>query len=70
MVGVAVGLVLTAHDLGHRAEHLGLLDHVGTEFGDALLVLPGDQYRRPAGDRVVQGELTDVVHQRGVLELE
>ena len=65
-----VGLVLPTHDLGHRAEHLGLLDHVGAERGDALLVLAGDQHGGPAGDRVVQRQLADVVHQRGVLELE
>src|SRR5690349_20685858 len=55
MVGITVGLVLPAYDLGHRTQYLGLLDDVGAELGDALLVLPGDQHGRPAGNRVVQG---------------
>ena len=67
---VAVGLVLPADDLGHRTEHLGLLDHVGAQLGDALLVLPGDQDGGPAGNRVAQRQLADVVHERGILELE
>src|SRR5689334_5741702 len=70
VLGVAVRLVLPADDLGHRAEHLGLLDHVGPELGDALLILPGDQDGGTAGNRVVQRQLADVVHERGVLELE
>src|SRR6476661_5967673 len=47
VVGITVGLVLPTYDLGHRTQYLGLLDDVRAEFGDALLVLPGDQHGGP-----------------------
>src|ERR1700751_4284610 len=58
-----------APDGRYRVEHAGLLDDFRTVLRDAPLVLGRHQDRGPAGNRVAQRQLPDIVHQRPVLKL-
>ena len=70
LVRAAVGVGLPLDDVGDPLEHAGLPDDLRPELGDVALLGGRDHHGGAAGDRLGQRELADVVHERGVLEVD
>ena len=65
-----VGVGLALDDERDALEDAGLADDLGAHLGDPTLVDGSEDRRGTAGDRLGQRELADVVHERGVLEVD